>query len=59
MKYYNLRQVSEMLGLSVRTVRQHISDGKMKAFKYKGGKHWYVTEEEIERIRSERIDNKD
>lgn len=53
-KHYNLRQASEILGVRVRTLRQWIRDGKLKATKYScstGVKaQWFISEEEMKRI---------
>jgi len=48
---YNLLQVADFLGLKVRTVRQWIHDGKLKATKLEGSRRWVVSESEIKRIR--------
>ena len=53
-KNYGLRQASELLGIKVRTPRQWISDGKIKANKYKISNRWYISEDEILRVRGNR-----
>lgn len=50
---YNLNEVAELLGLKVRTVRQWVKDGKVKATKIADSRRWIVTESEIRRMRGE------
>ena len=45
MKVYNLKQVVELLGLNIQTIRQYIKNGKLKASKI--GTHYIVTDEAI------------
>lgn len=52
-KNYNVRETSKILGLTVRTVRQWIHDGKLIAKKYGGGKMWYISQREIERVQKQ------
>lgn len=52
MKYYTLKETSDILNLSIRTLRQWIIQGKLKAIKYAGGKFWYVSDKEIIRIQT-------
>ena len=47
---YNLIQTSEMLGITVRTVREWVRNGKIHARKIKGTKRWIVMESEIKRL---------
>ena len=49
-KKYKLREVAEILGLKVRTIRQWVHDGKLEAVKAPGGKHWFVSDSELRRI---------
>ena len=49
-KTYNLSEVAALLGLKVRTIRQWVHDGKIKANKAPGTKRWLVFESEIRRI---------
>ena len=42
-----VKEVSKELGLKVRTVRQWLADGKLKA--EKRGWYWYIPEEEIKK----------
>lgn len=52
-KYYSLREAVALLGITVRTARGWIKDGKMKAVKYPNSKMWHVPESEIRRLRGE------
>jgi excisionase family DNA binding protein len=45
MQVYNLKQVVDLLGLNIQTIRQYIKDGKLKASKI--GTHYMVTDEAI------------
>lgn len=47
---YNLIQTADLLGIQVRTVREWIKTGKMKANKIAGSKRWIVMESEIRRL---------
>lgn len=47
---YNLNEVASMLGLKVRTVRQWVNSGKIKAQKITGSNRWLVLESEIKRL---------
>lgn len=51
-KSYKLIEVAEILGLKVRTIRQWVHDGKIKATKVPGGKHWLVLESEVRRLQN-------
>ena len=55
-KGYNLREVAECMGLKVRTIRQWVHDGKIKAVKPEGGKQWIVSESEIRRLKGDNAD---
>lgn len=50
-RYYNLKEVSVLLGIKVRTAREWVHNGKMNAVKYPNGRPWYVPESEIRRLR--------
>lgn len=52
-KAYDLAQAAKMLGMKMRTVRQWVIDGKIKATKITGGRKWVITESEIKRLRGE------
>ena len=47
-KLYSLRQACDKLGITVRTLRQWVHDGKIKAFKYPDGRRWFITQETID-----------
>lgn len=49
-KRYNIRQASNLLGIKVRTIREWIRNGKLKAQKYEVSNRWFITESEVERI---------
>lgn len=53
-KYYSLREAVSLLGISLRTGRQWIREGKMAAIKYDDRPQgmWYVSEAEIVRLQS-------
>ena len=50
MKYYSVKDASKILGIKVRTVREWIRDGKIKAIKYPDCSWWFISQEEILRI---------
>lgn len=49
---YTLKDVAKVTGLKVRTVRQWVHDGKLRAVKPKGAKQWVVSESEIRRLQN-------
>ena len=49
-KNYSIKQASEVLGIKVRTVREWIRDGKIKAKKYDVSNRWFIPESEIIRL---------
>lgn len=49
-KHYSIRQASNLLGIKVRTVREWIRNGKLKAVKYGVSNRWFISEEEIARL---------
>lgn len=51
-KMYTLRQTSELLGVTVRTLRDWIVKGRLHAVKHEQGKKWVVAETEIIRIKN-------
>lgn len=55
---YSLRSAAELLGIKTRTARLWVHEGKLSAIKYPGGQRWYVTQEEIERVRGKNLDKK-
>ncbi len=52
MSYYSVRQTSELLGIKVRTVREWIKTGKLKAVKYDVSNRWFISDEEIKRVQN-------
>lgn len=50
-QFYSLRQAAAMLGIKTRTARAWVHDGKLSAIKYPGSDRWYVSAQEIEKIR--------
>lgn len=51
--YCTLRETAQVLGIKVRTIREWIRKGKIKAEKnnYKHSNYWYISESEISRIK--------
>lgn len=47
---YSLRQASNILGVKVRTLREWIRNGKIKAQKYEISNRWFITQSEIDRV---------
>lgn len=45
MKVYNLKEVVQLLGLNIQTLRKFIKEGRLKASKV--GTHYLVTEDAI------------
>lgn len=52
-KNYSIKQAAQTLGITVRTVREWLRKGMIKAKKYEGCPMWFIPESEIERIQSE------
>jgi len=56
-RYYKLREIQQMLGVSRRTVKQWIYDGKLKASKPSEGTSkgapWFVAASDLEDFRRE------
>lgn len=52
-KHYNLREASKLLGVKVRTLREWIKQGYLKAKKYDGKRMWFVSQSEIDRIKGD------
>lgn len=55
-KAYKISEAANMLGIKIRTIRQWIHDGKIKAFRYPNSRNLFVTENEIKRLMGERKD---
>lgn len=52
-RFYNVNRAADALGIKVRTLRQWIHTGKIKAGKYPVSNRWYIAESEIRRLRDE------
>lgn len=52
-KQYTIIQTAELLGITVRTVREWIRAKKITAKKYNGGRVWFISESEIDRLQKE------
>lgn len=50
-KRYNIRQAADILGIKVRTVREWIKLGKLNAEKYGCSNRWFISEDEINRVK--------
>lgn len=50
---YTLKEVADCMGLKVRTIRQWVHDGKIRAVKPDGAKQWVVGESEVRRLTGE------
>jgi len=55
--YYTIRQASNLLKIKVRTVREWIRLGKLRAEKQNNGR-WRISESEIERTINEKQSGK-
>lgn len=55
-KSYNLQEVANLLCIKVRTARQWVHDGKLKAHKTPGTKRWIVMESEVRRLQGDEYD---
>ena len=53
-KGYSIVQAAEAIGIKVRTVREWIRTGKIKAYKREGSNRWIIPEGEIQRARGDR-----
>lgn len=49
-KYYTLRQVSEITGVKMRTLRSWLACGKLNAIKYPNQRRWFVSADELKRL---------
>ena len=49
-RMYNLYDAANVIGIKIRTAREWIHNGKLKAVKYPNSQRWYVSEKEIKRI---------
>lgn len=46
-KFYDIKETAEILGVSTRTVQTYITDGKIKAQKI--GNKWKIKEEDLKK----------
>ena len=51
---YSIKDTARFLGVSMRTIRKWISEGKVHAHQIEGTKRWLVTATEIRRLRGEK-----
>lgn len=51
-KGYNLHEVANLLGVKVRTIRQWVHDGRIKATKIPSTNRWIVMESEVRRMQN-------
>lgn len=47
---YSIREVANILGIKVRTVREWIRNGKIKGEKNEISGRWFFSEEEVKRL---------
>lgn len=47
---YNIKQVANIIGIKVRTVREWIRNGKIHGEKNPISGRWFFTEEEVKRL---------
>ena len=52
-RFYTIREASTALGVKVRTIRDWIVKGKIKAAKFPVSRRWVIPESEIKRIKGE------
>lgn len=55
-KGYNLIETAELLGIKVRTAREWIRKGSLRAKKIEGTRRWIVMESEIKRLQGADVD---
>lgn len=60
-QYLTIKHASTALGLKVRTVREWVKTGKIRAIKYPNCPMWFIPESEIDRLTkgSDKDGNKD
>lgn len=56
MKDYTIREAAKILNMKVRTVRDWLKKGKIKAEKKTNDWYWMIPEVEIERLRNGNTD---
>lgn len=52
-KNYSIKQAAKLLGIQVRTVREWLRKGTIKAKKYEGCPMWFISEKELDRIQKD------
>lgn len=55
-KNYSVKQAAILLGVKVRTVREWIVKGNIKAYKYDFSSRWFIPESELKRVMSGKSD---
>lgn len=55
-KGYNLIETADLLGIKVRTAREWLRKGIIKANKIEGSRRWIVMESEIKRLQGVDVD---
>ena len=58
-RFYTVREASKLLDRKVRTVRDLVVRGKIKAAKFPGSRRWVIPESEIERLKGKGYGNKE
>lgn len=56
MKDYTIREAAKILNMKVRTIRDWLKKGKIKAEKKTNDWYWMIPEVEIERVRNGNTD---
>ena len=59
MRYYRLNDAARMLGIQVRTLREWIKLGKIKAIKDANNWYWLISEDEVAKYLETLEDAKD
>lgn len=49
--YYSLREASTQTGVKVRTLRDWIGKGKIKAVRFEGTRYWMISAKEVDRLK--------
>lgn len=55
-RYYSLKQTAPLLGIKIRTVREWVKKGQLKAVKMQGSRLWVVPESEILKLQGAKND---
>lgn len=59
MEKYSIKEAAKMCGVKVRTMRQWIRDGRIRADKHDNGWYWMIPDTEVMRVNQERSDYAD